>query len=302
MTHSLFQNREETRICNGSIVIESMRFPAHLYNPETIHSALAYNTRADDIFIATTPRSGTTWMQTIVYALLNNGRGFDENLDDFIARNPFLEMYGSETIETMPRPGVIKTHLLFEHIPYHPNAKYICVVRNPKDVCVSFYRFITSLNNQSAVNGLTFDYVFEQFLAGQTAHADYFDYLLSYWEHRDDPNVLFILYEDMKANIRSTILRLANFLNIHINKNLLERTIFVTAFDYLKQKRYNEQIVRSDTTKSFKFIRKGIVGDWQTVLSDEQSRRLDARFDEKTRDIPGLNTLWNEYNVFDTYT
>ena len=301
MPNTIFQDCEETQICNGSILIEGMRFPAHLYAPKTIHSALAYNARADDIFIVTMPRSGTTWMQTIVYALLNNGQGFDENLDDFIARNPFLEMHGSNVVEAMPRPGAIKTHLVFEHIPYHPNAKYICVVRNPKDVCVSFYRFIVSLSPEAAKN-LSFDCLFEQFLAGQTGHADYFDYLFSCWEHRDDPNVLFVLYEDMKANIRSSIIRVAQFLNIDLNKKLLERTGLVTQFDYLKQNRFNERIIDSEPSTTIEFVRKGIVGDWRTVLSDEQSRRLDAHFYEKTRDIPGLNTLWHGYNVFNSCT
>jgi hypothetical protein len=41
------------------------------------------------------------------------------------------------------------------------------------------------------------------------------------------------------------------------------------------------------------------VGDWRRVLSNEQSRLLDARFREKTKNIPELSTLWNEYDIFD---
>jgi hypothetical protein len=290
--------RAETDDSDPSMVIEGMRFTSELYDPEIVCSAMKYVARPDDIFIATPPRSGTTWMQIIVYALLNRGRAFDENIHDYIARNPFLEMHGKEAVETMPRPGAIKTHLLFDLMPYHPNAKYICVIRNPKDVCVSFHRFVTSIKGGS-LSGITFDGLCERFLAGKTCHADYFEYLLPYWFHKDDSNVLFVLYEEMKKDIRSVINRIAIFLGIEINKKLLERIVMVSSFDYLKNTGYNEKIVPAHTVASFQFIRKGIVGDWRTVLSNEQNRLFNERFREKTRNIPKLSTLWDAYHVFD---
>jgi len=283
---------------DSSIVIKGMRFSSKLYDPEVIHSALKYVARANDIFIVTTPKSGTTWMQTIVYALLNNGRAFDEDIDHYIARNPFLEMHGRQVVEAMQRPGAIKTHVVFNLLPYHPSAKYICVILNPKDVCVSFHRFVNSIEG-SALNHIPFDTLFDRFLSGMIFHVDYFDHLLSCWSHKNDANVLLILYEDMKKDIRSVINRVATFLDIEINEKLLERIVTVSSFDYLKQTGYNEKIARAHTVATFKFLRKGIVGDWRTVLSNEQSRRLDARFREKTRNIPELSTLWDGYNVFD---
>ena len=296
----IMTNTERTEMdeSDPSFVIEGMRFTSELYDPKVVYSAMKYIARPDDIFIVTPPRSGTTWMQIIVYALLNNGRAYDDNINDYIARNPFLEMHGRQAVEDMPRPGVIKTHLLFDLIPYHRNAKYICVIRNPKDVCVSFHRFVTSIKGGS-LSGITFDRLCDHFLAGKTCHADYFEYLLPYWRHKDDPNVLFVLYEEMKKDIRSVINRIATFLGIKINKKLLERTVMVSSFDYLKQTGYNENIVPAHTVASFKFIRKGIVGDWRTVFSNEQNHRFNQRFREKTRNIPELRTLWDEYNVFD---
>ena len=37
---------------------------------------------------------------------------------------------------------VIKTHLEWEQIPYTPDARYICILRDPKDAFVSNYLFV----------------------------------------------------------------------------------------------------------------------------------------------------------------
>jgi hypothetical protein len=299
MTNTVDTNEQAKLIdSDSSIVVEGMRFSSKLYNAEVIHSALKYVARADDIFIVTTPKSGTTWMQTIVYALLNNGRAFDENIDHYIASNPFLEMHGRQAVETMQRPGAIKTHVVFDRLPYHPSAKYICVIRNPKDVCLSFHRFVNSMKG-GELDGVSFDTIFDHFVSGKVFYVDYFDHLFSCWSHKNDANVLIILYEDMKKDIRSVINRIATFLNIEINEKLLERVVTVSSFDYMKREGYNEKIVPAHTVATFKFLRKGIVGDWRRVLSNEQSRLLDARFREKTKNIPELSTLWNEYDIFD---
>lgn len=298
MTNPIHTTRQEgDDDIDPSIVVNGMRFNPKLYKPEVIRSALEYVARSDDIFIVTTPKSGTTWMQAIVYALLNNGRAFDEDIDDYIAHNPFLEMYGREAVETMQRPGAIKTHVKFDQLPYNPSAKYICVLRNPKDVCLSFHRFVNSING-GTVNNFSFDSIFDRFVSGKTFHVDYFDHLLSSWSHRNDANVLLILYEDMKENIRAVISRVASFLGIEINDELLESTAIVSSFDYMKRAEYNKKITRAHTGVTFQFLRKGIVGDWRSVLSSEQSRLLDERFKEKTKNIPELNTLWDKYNVF----
>ncbi len=46
-------------------------------------------------------------------------------------------------------------------------------------------------------------------------------------------------------------------------------------------------------------VRKGIVGDWKTMLSEEQSRRINDPFIEKTGDHTDLRTYWEEYLIFD---
>ena len=56
---------------------------------------------------------------------------------------------GATDINTLPSPRIIKSHLTYNIIPKSANGvnkcKYIYVARNPKDVAVSFYNFLTDL-------------------------------------------------------------------------------------------------------------------------------------------------------------
>ena len=67
-------------------------------------------------------------------------------------RVPFLERAThprAPDINTLPSPRILKTHLLYNIIPKGTNedtkCKYIYLARNPKDVAVSFFQFVTSM-------------------------------------------------------------------------------------------------------------------------------------------------------------
>ncbi|CAF4775953.1 unnamed protein product, partial [Rotaria sp. Silwood2] len=67
----------------------------------------------DDIFILTYPKSGTTWMQVILYTLMNDGKAFDDDMGDYFARTPFLDTVGEKGLKNMHKPYVMKTHIPF---------------------------------------------------------------------------------------------------------------------------------------------------------------------------------------------
>lgn len=101
------------------------------FSLDAYKSALTYQPRADDLFIVTYPKCGTTWVQNIVACIFREGKPFSSALE-FVTNTPFLEMAGVEAAKTMKRPGAIKLHLPFRLTPWSPQAKYIFVARNPK--------------------------------------------------------------------------------------------------------------------------------------------------------------------------
>ncbi|CAF4051540.1 unnamed protein product [Rotaria sp. Silwood2] len=192
------KNNETISIVNG------LRVPA-LFDVDLFRSGLEYEAQSDDIFILTYPRSGTHWISTIVCGLLTDGKPLDEDTGDYLAKIQFLDRFGKDIVKTtMIRPGAIQTHYPFYCVPYHPQAKYICVIRQPKDVCVSCYQILSS-NSAFRFSQIDFSTFFQLFINGQTPYIDYFDHLDSLWSHKDDENVLLVSYEQMKNDLRGVI-------------------------------------------------------------------------------------------------
>lgn len=267
--------------------------------------ALDYKPTPDDVFIVTYPKCGTTWMQNVVLYIFRKGKELEDHLD-FHKLCPFMENKGKKGIDDMPRPGAFKTHFPFTHVPYSPEAKYIFVLRNPKDCCVSLY-YHTVRAHHKTYKDATFDDFFEIFMTGEVEYGDYFDHLMSWYPHFKDSNVCFTTYEDMKRDINGVIFKLAAFLGkeyidaIKEDASVLNNIARFSGFDYMKKhlseaamhgakpqkerehqenKPVEERPVKS---KPFFHLRKGIVGDWENHFSAEQNERMNEKFIERTQ-------------------
>ncbi|KAL1485205.1 hypothetical protein MTO96_032122 [Rhipicephalus appendiculatus] len=291
------------------------------YNDDLVRSAINYKPKPGDVFIATYPKCGTTWLQFIVYGIFNRG-SFPKDSLEFALSSPFLELLGAEAALKMPRPGAIKTHMPFGKVPYSKDAKYITVTRNPFDVCVSYY-YHTKDNTTYNVPDIAFDDYFDNFVSGTVPFGDYFDHLLSWYGHRNDPNVLFFTYEELKTDTRAQILKIADFLgaeygNIlrnddHIMKKLLDGSAFKNMqatvdsggsvlhrlIDLPPERAlkslevYREPLRHRSASKgAVRYLRKGIVGDWKNHFSDEQVDRMKKRIVEKCGHTDVMN-LWD---------
>ena len=63
--------------------------------------------------------------------------------------------------------------------------------------------------------------------------SSYFYHLISWWSHRNDPNVLFLFYEDMKEDIDSVIRAVASFMGIH-DETRVKKARELSTFDFMK--------------------------------------------------------------------
>ncbi len=264
---------------------------------EGFTSALKYEAQPSDIFIVTYPKCGTTWTQYILWLMQHQGEplSLSEKLEDYI---PHLEEVGKETIEKLPKPRVIKTHFPHHLTPYHPQAKYIYVARNPFDCAVSFYHHTRGFIKHYDFAEGTFDDFFECFIKGEVDFGDYFDHLVPWYHHKDDKNVLFLTYETMKVNLEMIIIEIANFLggdylNCLENEKILNKIIINSSLENMKKDQQRWSSKRPENMPSF--IRKGVVGDWKNYFSSEQKQRLTEKFMMRNA-ATELENIWLDSN------
>ncbi|XP_037499700.1 sulfotransferase ssu-1 [Rhipicephalus sanguineus] len=290
---------------------------SYIFQEPVVREALKYKPKPGDVFVVSFPKSGSTWMQQIVYAIYNDGAK-PKNLRDFLQKSPFLELVGLEAMENMPRPGAIKTHLPFNRVPYSPQAKYIFVARNPYDCCVSFYHHTRAFPEYRFAEG-SFDAFLNAFLRGKVDCGDYFDELLSWYDHIHDDNVLFVTYEKLKSHTSEEVIKVADFLGSKYGEKLRNQPkILERILDTISAKSmaaFNDEFrkwtekaaemtssrvdeVNDKVTKPMNgdFVRKAIVGDWKNHFSCDQIKRMKEKIASKFQGT-SVMSLWEHVEL-----
>jgi hypothetical protein len=236
---------------------------------------LDFEPRADDLFIVTYPRSGTTWMQMILYQLATDGELDFEHIYQVC---PYFEVSraGSNGFTGVPEPRTFKSHLAYQDIP--KGCKYIYVARDGRDVAVSYYHF----SRTHMGFRWTFDDFFDLFLQGKVESASWFEHVKGWWIHRNDPNVLFLRYEDLLHDLDSCLRRIIAFCDLEVDPArfpaIRERCSF--AFMKAHERKFDHRfgMVCDQGMASNSFLRQGRAGTWKETLTSRQAARFARAF------------------------
>lgn len=293
--------------------IRGWRTP-HLYlfqsfwcQPKEIQATIAaqnhFEAQASDVIVTTVPKSGTTWLKALVFAIVNRGR-FEAhskshpllsfNPHDLV---PFLEykVYANNQvpkISNLPSPRLFATHVPYHSLPQSmingtSNCKIVYICRNPFDTFVSIWHFINKIRNKN-LGPFSLEEAFDMYCKGQVGYGPYWDHMLEYWEEslRTPQKVMFLKYEDLKGDVHLQVRRVAEFLGYPISPQeeedgVVENIANICSFQMLKDVEVNKKgksILDFDNNGLF---RKGEVGDWVNLLSKEMVERLSNIIEEK---------------------
>lgn len=267
-------------------IVRGFPFPlSDHFTKKNIEDAMDLIPEDDDIIIATYPKTGTTWIQYIVMQIMSKGEYFPTFADALFKVVPYIEMVGVAAVHAQKKPRIYKHHIDYKLVKKNNKSKVIYTYRNPEDTVVSYYHFSRNMESNFS---LDFNEFFDNFVTGKISYGDYFQHVLSFYDHRNDDNLLMVSYEKLHANRKAEILRIAKFLHEEHyqrfldDEELLNRIILHTSFDYMKK---NLTSTHPDTLAGIRpeqpednfpkhFFRKGIVGDGKTALSDTQRQVL----------------------------
>ena len=273
------------------IRVSGLKVP-FIFNIEWVEGMKNMEWRPDDIWIVTYPKCGTTWTQQIVRLIINRGKEDGVMITDAVpwvegfTNVPALGFTYHVDIDKMTSPRAFKSHFPYDimpsGLPSDTPGKYIYVVRNPRDVAVSYFHHDRAVPVYPLYEWSEY---FEKFLKGDVDYGDYFDHVLSWWAHKDDDNVLFLKYEDMKKDLPSAVATIAKFIGQDISKELVEEIAHKTTFENMKKdsSANYEWVKKVRRPNESDFMRKGVVGDWKNYFTPEQIARLDAVYEKKLK-------------------
>ena len=253
--------------------------------------------RPDDIVIATYAKSGTTWMQQMVGQMLF---GPDPELP-VAQMSPWLDLrvppkaVKLSEAEAQAHRRFLKTHLPVDALVFSPQARYVYIGRDGRDVVWSMYNHHTGANAAwyAALNdtpgrvgppiGLPAPDVrryFHEWMA-HDGHPfwPFWENVRSWWAVRHLPNVLMVHFADLKRDLPGQMRRIARFLDIEVDAADWPAIEEYCSFGWMKANAVRSTPLGgafwdggADT-----FIHKGVNGRWTEVLSAAESADYERR-------------------------
>ena len=74
---------------------------------------------------------------------------------------------------------------------------------------------------------------FRNFVDGKVIFGDFFDQVLSWWPHKDDENVLFLTFEEMRRDLPSVVACM--FIGIDISAEVISQVSSKSTLDAMKE-------------------------------------------------------------------
>eukprot|EP00928_Gymnodinium_smaydae_P046181 TRINITY_DN30770_c0_g1_i1.p1 TRINITY_DN30770_c0_g1~~TRINITY_DN30770_c0_g1_i1.p1 ORF type:complete len:369 (+),score=42.60 TRINITY_DN30770_c0_g1_i1:43-1149(+) len=247
-----------------------------------------------DVFVCSYPKSGTTWMQHIVSTLCAGGVKPGEHVSDY---TPFYDIDPhwdldvpqlSESIQAKHRKNgrrMFNTHLRWEMMPSHLDARFIYVVRDGRDTCVSFYHHLShqmKKDGSEPVETRDFAAFHADWVKGQMPFGSWADHLWSWNAAKGDERVLFVRYEDLLTDLKPNISRIASHLGVDLTEAQLDNVLPKFSFNYMKENRALFEPVSVQWKDNFAFIRKGEASGGSELYTPQ----LLAEFQSMASDLP----------------
>jgi len=269
-----------------------------------------FELRPGDIIIATPPKCGTTWVQMICALLVLGEPELPLPLDtlspwiDMVTRAR-KEVFADLAAQTHRR--FIKTHTPLDGLPNDPTVTYICVGRDPRDVALSMDRHIDNMDVgaflQARERAATIDGIelgplhrppprpagerdrFWQWVDDDTPSTRSGSSLRFTVEHvqtfrdaGDDLDVVFLHYDDLKADLEGEMRKVAAHLDIEVDEDRWPHLVGAATFESMRSNANTTAGAgRDHWIDPAAFFSRGTSGQWRDILDDADLARYAAR-------------------------
>jgi hypothetical protein len=222
----------------------------------------------DDRFVASYPRSGSTWLRFMLFEALSGPSSFWDV-------NRAIPDVGQQRKASMRLPGggrLIKTHELYRNA----YTAGVYVVRDPRSVVVSEYRWATA---RGLYRGPVDRFVGD-FVAGDVHRFGSWAANVRSWldgEAGSEGRLLVVRFEDMKRDPGATLAAACGAVGVAVTSGGVERAVRNTTLRDMREKeRTAGREVRLPGREGRRFINEGSSDAWASVLEADQVAAIEA--------------------------
>ncbi|CAK0744923.1 Sulfotransferase domain-containing protein [Azospirillaceae bacterium] len=267
--------------------------------------------RRRNVWLASYPKSGNTWMRLVLTSLRKGGKAVDINrLADggegslLSARSLFDRLLDVESSDLSPdeafqlRPRlwdvaewggtpqtIWKVHDIWERnadnqplFPPAVTAASLYLVRDPRDVAVSWAHH-RNCDIDSAIAIMADKDCWGARKAGRMTlqlpqhYSSWSDHVES-WLFRSGLDPLVIRYEEMAADLAAVLRTVTVALGWSCTPDAIAAAVAATRFERLREQEQREGFIER-SPHAATFFRRGVAGGWRDVLTPDQAARIE---------------------------
>ncbi|MGA7220240.1 MAG: sulfotransferase domain-containing protein [Candidatus Sulfotelmatobacter sp.] len=217
-----------------------------------------------DTFLVSFPRSGNTWIRFLIANLAHPG--LDVSFANIERLIPDTSSQSSRTLKRMPRPRIVKSHEYFD--ARYPKVIYI--VRDPRDVALSYYDFSRKYRHfEDSCSLEQYVKIFTRSMPWST-WGTWGEHVGSWIFSRGrNPNFLLVRYEDLKRDTAASLDNIANFMGITASQEKLSEAVAASSADRMRElerSQSHEWVATKGKRDDIPFVRGAKAGSWKSAL------------------------------------
>jgi len=246
----------------------------------------------DIIWLASYPRSGNTWLRSLIYHYLHGTPTSTADIENAIPNLHRMIHQNKRFDETNNKQFLCKSHYCISshHLYLNNTVGFIYILRHPKDVLISAINYFQfTQNNPLDEIGFCERFIKNMGVARWQAIGigTWVEHITKWMNASTQYPHLFLCYEDMLKNPEAALTSVVQFLGQPIDNRRINESVSACKPDKLRQMEMNEKklgLENSLFVGSYNAAQQGHTFVNQCVSGQKLSHiatHLDAKFDKR---------------------
>jgi hypothetical protein len=208
---------------------------------------------ADDVFVVGYPKSGNTWFQCLIVGVIH--RMLPSYMPDRLVQALVPDVHYNKYYSRYTTPTFFKSH----HLPQPQYRHVVYLLRDGRDVMVSYYFYLKALGYQGSFLQMVRD--------GKGLYlSKWHQHVLSWEENPYHAKIITIKYENLIQNPCFELKRFCQFVGLERDDTFLKAVTEQLTFSKMQKREMEQGWSNPAWPRDKLFVRRGVVGSFQDEM------------------------------------